>query len=99
MFYFLYFCTESSRWAFVRAATGCCCPRRAARIGGSSITLGTKGMKRFLDPHRRRMPWTASKECVPDVVPYNKENMVLGSVQRVDLDCVDRASQVDLLEA
>ncbi|PWU91359.1 hypothetical protein C3747_340g29 [Trypanosoma cruzi] len=30
-------------------------------------------MKRFLDPHRRRMPWTASKECVPDVVPYKRK--------------------------
>ncbi|RNC54572.1 hypothetical protein TcCL_ESM07983 [Trypanosoma cruzi] len=51
------------------------------------------------DPHRRRMPWTAEKECVPGVVHSSKENMVLDGARRVNVDCVNRASQVDLLEA
>ncbi|RNF02713.1 hypothetical protein TcG_11979 [Trypanosoma cruzi] len=51
------------------------------------------------DPHRRRMPWTAEKECVPGVVHSSKEKMVLDGAQRVDVNCVDRASQVYPLEA
>ncbi|RNC44280.1 hypothetical protein TcCL_NonESM05959, partial [Trypanosoma cruzi] len=50
------------------------------------------------DPHRRRMPWTAAKECVPGVVRSSKEKMVLDGARRVDVDCVDRASQVYPLE-
>ncbi|RNF00839.1 hypothetical protein TcG_12009 [Trypanosoma cruzi] len=56
-------------------------------------------MERSLDPRRRRMPWTAAKECVPGVVLSTKETMVLDGAQRVDVDCVDRASQVYPLEA
>ncbi|EKF28683.1 hypothetical protein MOQ_007562 [Trypanosoma cruzi marinkellei] len=63
------------------------------------MTLGSKGMKLSPDPHRRRMPWTAAKECVPGVVLDAKEKMVLDGVQLVDVECVDRASQVDPLEA
>ncbi|PWV03357.1 hypothetical protein C4B63_1g553 [Trypanosoma cruzi] len=85
--------------AFVSAAAGCCCLRRDALNGGSSMNLCTKGMGRSLDPHRRRMPWTAEKECVPGVVHSSKETMVLDGAQRVDVDCVDRASQVYPLEA
>ncbi|KAF8304078.1 hypothetical protein TcYC6_0041300 [Trypanosoma cruzi] len=51
------------------------------------------------DPHRRRMPWTAEKECVPGVVHSSREKMVLDGARRVNVDCVDRASQVDPLEA
>ncbi|KAF8301497.1 hypothetical protein TcYC6_0051160 [Trypanosoma cruzi] len=51
------------------------------------------------DSHRRRMPWMAEKECVPGVVHSSKENMVLDGAQRVDVECVDRASQVYPLEA
>ncbi|RNC40634.1 hypothetical protein TcCL_NonESM09861 [Trypanosoma cruzi] len=88
-----------NRWAFVSAAAGFCCPRRDALNGGSSITLCTKGMGLSPDPHRRRMPWTAAKECVPGVVRSSKEKMVLDGAQRVDVECVDRASQVYPLEA
>ncbi|KAF8277648.1 hypothetical protein TcBrA4_0110490 [Trypanosoma cruzi] len=56
-------------------------------------------MERSSDPHRRRMPWTAEKECVPGVVHSSKEKMVLDGARRVDVDCVDRASQVYPLEA
>ncbi|KAF8306627.1 hypothetical protein TcBrA4_0022330 [Trypanosoma cruzi] len=63
------------------------------------MTLCTKGMGRSSDPHRRRMPWMAEKECVPGVVHSSKEKMVLDGAQRVDVDCVDRASQVYPLEA
>ncbi|KAF8281788.1 hypothetical protein TcYC6_0008230 [Trypanosoma cruzi] len=42
------------------------------------------------DPHRRRMPWTAEKECVPGVVHSSKEKMVLDGAQRVGVECVDR---------
>ncbi|KAF8306642.1 hypothetical protein TcBrA4_0022370 [Trypanosoma cruzi] len=56
-------------------------------------------MGRSSDPHRRRMPWMAEKECVPGVVHSSKEKMVLDGAQRVDVDCVDRASQVYPLEA
>ncbi|PWV06447.1 hypothetical protein C3747_115g87 [Trypanosoma cruzi] len=73
--------------------------RRDALNGGSSMTLGSKGMKLSPDPHRRRMPWTAAKEYVPGVVLNAKEKMVLDGVQLVDVECVDRASQVDPLEA
>ncbi|KAF8303858.1 hypothetical protein TcYC6_0039780 [Trypanosoma cruzi] len=52
-----------------------------------------------LDSHRRRMPWTAEKECVPGVVHGSKEKMVLDGARRVAVDCVDRASQVYSLEA
>ncbi|PWV19812.1 hypothetical protein C3747_8g72 [Trypanosoma cruzi] len=63
------------------------------------MTLCTKGMGLSPDSHRRRMPWTAEKECVPGVVHSSKENMVLDGARRVNVDCVNRASQVDLLEA
>ncbi|PWV06185.1 hypothetical protein C3747_118g147 [Trypanosoma cruzi] len=63
------------------------------------MTLCTKGMGLSPDSHRRRMPWTAAKECVPGVVHSSKENMVLDGARRVDLDCVDRTSQVYPLEA
>ncbi|PWV21217.1 hypothetical protein C3747_3g778 [Trypanosoma cruzi] len=63
------------------------------------MTLCTKGMERSLDSHRRRMSWTAEKECVPGVVHSSKEKMVLDGARRVDVDCVDRASQVYPLEA
>ncbi|KAF8288444.1 hypothetical protein TcYC6_0034250 [Trypanosoma cruzi] len=63
------------------------------------MTLGTKGMERFPDPHRRRMPWTAEKECVLGAVHSPKEKMVLDGARRVDVECVDRASQVYPLEA
>ncbi|RNC43890.1 hypothetical protein TcCL_NonESM06458 [Trypanosoma cruzi] len=86
-------------WAFVSAAAGCCCPCQDALNGGSPMTLCTKGMERSPDPHRRRMPWTAAKECVPGVVHSSKEKMVLDGARRVDVDCVDRASQVYPLEA
>ncbi|RNF05067.1 hypothetical protein TcG_11024 [Trypanosoma cruzi] len=46
------------------------------------------------DPHRRRMPWTAEKECVPGVFHSSKEKMVLDGARRVDVNYVDRASQV-----
>ncbi|EAN89551.1 hypothetical protein C3747_12g285 [Trypanosoma cruzi] len=51
------------------------------------------------DSHRRRMPWTAEKECVTGVVRSSKEKMVLDGARRVDVDCVDHASQVYPLEA
>ncbi|PWU93806.1 hypothetical protein C4B63_29g72 [Trypanosoma cruzi] len=63
------------------------------------MTLGTKGMGLSPDPHRRRMPWTAEKECVPGVVHGSKGKMVLDGARRVDVECVDRASQVYPLEA
>ncbi|RNC42864.1 hypothetical protein TcCL_NonESM07484 [Trypanosoma cruzi] len=94
-----FFCTGINRWAFVSAAAGCCCPRRDALNGVSSMTFCTKGMGISPDSHRRRMPWTAEKECVPGVVHSSKEKMVLDGAQRVDVDCVDRASQVYPLEA
>ncbi|KAF8301406.1 hypothetical protein TcBrA4_0051510 [Trypanosoma cruzi] len=40
-------------------------------------------MGRSSDPHRRRMPWMAEKECVPGVVHSSKEKMVLDGAQRV----------------
>ncbi|EAN98909.1 hypothetical protein C3747_17g503 [Trypanosoma cruzi] len=61
--------------------------------------FGLKGMGISPDPHRRRMPWTAEKECVPGVVHSSKEKMVLDGAQRVGVECVDRASQVYPLEA
>ncbi|RNC33485.1 hypothetical protein TcCL_Unassigned03813, partial [Trypanosoma cruzi] len=94
-----FFYTGDNRWSFVNAAAGCCCPRRDALNGGSSMTLCTKGMGLSPDFHRRRMPWTAEKECVPGVVHSSKEKMVLDGARRVDVDCVDRASQVYSLEA
>ncbi|PWU90116.1 hypothetical protein C4B63_53g211 [Trypanosoma cruzi] len=63
------------------------------------MILCTKGMVLSPDPHRRRMPWMAAKECVPGVVHSSKEKMVLDGAQRVDVDCVDCASQVYPLEA
>ncbi|PWU94216.1 hypothetical protein C4B63_27g299 [Trypanosoma cruzi] len=63
------------------------------------MTLCTKGMGLSSDPHRRRMPWMAAKECVPGVVHSSKETMVLDGARRVDVDCVDCASQVYPLEA
>ncbi|KAF5220093.1 hypothetical protein ECC02_006887 [Trypanosoma cruzi] len=61
--------------------------------------FGLKGMGLSPDPHRRRMPWTAEKECVPGVVHGSKEKMVLDVARRVGVECVDRASQVYPLEA
>ncbi|EAN96499.1 hypothetical protein C3747_30g371 [Trypanosoma cruzi] len=63
------------------------------------MTLCTKEMGLSPDFHRRRMPWTAEKECVPGVVRNSKEKMVLDGARRVDVECVDRASQVYPLEA
>ncbi|RNF17234.1 hypothetical protein TcG_05770 [Trypanosoma cruzi] len=97
--HYLFFCTGINRRAFVSTAAGCCFPRRDALNGGSSMTLGSKGMERSSDSHRRRMPWTAAKEYVPGVVHSSKEKMVLDGAQRVDLECVDCASQVYPLEA
>ncbi|RNF00791.1 hypothetical protein TcG_11987, partial [Trypanosoma cruzi] len=73
--HYLFFCTGINGWAFVSAAAGCCCPRRDALNGGSSMILCTKGMERSSDPHRRRMPWMAAKECLPGVVHSSKEKM------------------------
>ncbi|RNF06136.1 uncharacterized protein Tco025E_07657 [Trypanosoma conorhini] len=72
--------------------------RRDPLNGGSSMTLGSKGMKLSPEPHRKRMPWTAAKEYVPGVVLNAKEKMVLDGVQLVDVDNIDRGSQVDPLE-
>ncbi|KAG8346298.1 hypothetical protein ERJ75_001227400 [Trypanosoma vivax] len=78
--------------------------RRAAILlrdplnGGSSMTLGCKGMKLSPDPHRRRMPWTAAKEFVPGVVLSAKDKMVLDGVQLLDIENIDRASQLDPLD-
>eukprot|EP00796_Vickermania_ingenoplastis_P003978 gene3978-2837_t len=66
---------------------------------GSSMTLGSKGSKLSPDPHRRRMPWTASKEYVPGVVLRAREKVILDGTQLVEVDHIDRASQVDPLEA
>ncbi|PWV19862.1 hypothetical protein C3747_8g171 [Trypanosoma cruzi] len=63
------------------------------------MTLCTKGMGISPDPHRRRMPWIVEKECVPGVVHSSKEKMVLDGARRVNVDCVNRASQVYSLEA
>ncbi|PWV14419.1 hypothetical protein C3747_36g295 [Trypanosoma cruzi] len=63
------------------------------------MNLCTEGMELSPDSHRRRMPWTAAKECVPGVVHSSKEKMVLDGARRVDVECVDRASQVYPLEA
>ncbi|ESS54956.1 hypothetical protein TCDM_13609 [Trypanosoma cruzi Dm28c] len=97
--YLFFFHRGGNMLAFVSAAAGCCFPRRDALNGISSMTLCTKGMERSSDPHRRRMPWTAEKECVPGVVHSSKEKMVLDGARRVDVDYVDRASQVYPLEA
>ncbi|EAN96784.1 hypothetical protein C3747_36g344 [Trypanosoma cruzi] len=94
-----FFCRGGNGWAFVSAAAGCCFLRGDARNGGSSMTLCTKGMGLSPDSHRRRMPWTAEKECVPGVVHGSKGKMVLDGARRVDVECVDRASQVYPLEA
>lgn len=64
---------------------------------GSSMTLGSKGSRPSPDPHRRRMPWTASKEYVPGVVLQAKEKVILDGSSIVPLDHIDRASQVDPL--
>ncbi|PBJ78568.1 hypothetical protein BCY84_04298 [Trypanosoma cruzi cruzi] len=96
---FIFFLQRRRRVGFVSAAAGCCFPRRDARNGGSSMTLCTKGMGLSSDSHRRRMPWTAEKECVPGVVHGSKGKMVLDGARRVDVECVDRASQVYPLEA
>ncbi|PWV15281.1 hypothetical protein C3747_30g338 [Trypanosoma cruzi] len=63
------------------------------------MTFCTKGMGLSSDPHLRRMPWTAEKECVPGVVHGSEGKMVLDGARRVDVDRVDRASQVYPLEA
>lgn len=65
---------------------------------GSSMTLGSKGMRLSTDPHRRRMPWMAAQEYVPGVVLHNKDKVVLDGRQLVEHDHIDRASQVDPLE-
>ncbi|RNF12365.1 hypothetical protein TraAM80_00376 [Trypanosoma rangeli] len=72
--------------------------RRDALNGGSSMTLGSKGMKLSPGPQRKRMPWTAAKEYVPGAVLNAKEKMVLDGAQLVDVENTDRASQVDPLE-
>lgn len=66
---------------------------------GSSMTLGSKGNRPSPDAHRRRMPWTASKEYIPGVVLQAKEKVILDGTQLVPFDHIDRASQVDPLEA
>lgn len=66
---------------------------------GSSMTLGSKGNRPSPDAHRRRMPWTASKEYVPGVVLQAKEKVILDGTQLVEFDHIDRSSQVDPLEA
>ncbi|TPP52096.1 hypothetical protein CGC20_5565 [Leishmania donovani] len=71
---------------------------RDALNAGSSMTLGSKGMRPSPEAHRRRMPWTAAKEYVPGVVLNSKEKLVLDGTQLVELDHIDRASQVDPLE-
>ncbi|EAN88762.1 hypothetical protein, conserved [Trypanosoma cruzi] len=96
---YYFFCRGGNGWAFVSAAAGCFFLRGDARNGGSSMTLCTEGMELSPDSHRRRMPWTAEKECVPGVVHGSKGKMVLDGAQRVDVECVDRASQVYPLEA
>ncbi|KAK7194325.1 hypothetical protein NESM_000347600 [Novymonas esmeraldas] len=72
---------------------------RDALNGGSSMTLGSKGMRASPEAHRRRMPWTAAKEYVPGVVLHNKDKLVLDGTQLVERDHLDRAAQVDPLEA
>ncbi|AAZ13292.1 uncharacterized protein TEOVI_000617800 [Trypanosoma equiperdum] len=78
------------------------CARVALRAdplnGGSSMTLGSKGSKLSPEPHRRRMPWTAAKEYVPGVVLNARDKMVLDGVQLLDIESIDRASQLDPLE-
>lgn len=66
--------------------------------GGSSMTLGSKGMRRTTDSHRRRMPWMAAKEYVPGVVLHNREKAILDGRMLVDTTHIDRSSQVDPLE-
>ncbi|KPA74134.1 putative mitochondrial hypothetical protein [Leptomonas pyrrhocoris] len=66
--------------------------------GGSSMTLGSKGMRLSPEPHRQRMPWTAAQEYVPGVVLNNKDKLVLDGSKLVELDHIDRAAQVDPLE-
>ena len=65
---------------------------------GSSMTLGSKGMRPSPEAHRRRMPWTAAQEYVPGVVLHNKDKLVLDGSKLVELDHIDRAAQVDPLE-
>jgi hypothetical protein len=71
---------------------------RDALNAGSSMTLGSKGMRPSPDAHRARMPWTAAKEYVPGVVLNNKDKLVLDGSKLVELDHIERASQVDPLE-
>ncbi|EPY24433.1 hypothetical protein STCU_00680 [Strigomonas culicis] len=66
---------------------------------GSSMTLGSKGARPGPGPHRRRMPWTASKEYVPGVVLQARDKMILDGRQLVEADSIERAAQVDPLEA
>lgn len=75
--------------------------RRLARDSlnaGSSMTLGSKGNRPSPDPHRARMPWTASKEYVPGVVLQAKEKVILDGSMIVPLDQIERAAQIDPLE-
>ncbi|CCW65013.1 unnamed protein product, partial [Phytomonas sp. EM1] len=72
--------------------------RRDALNAGSSMTLGSKGSKPSPEPHRRRMPWTAAREYVPAVVLNAKDKTILDGTQLVELDHIDRSSQVDPLE-
>lgn len=65
---------------------------------GSSMTLGSKGMRPSPDPHRRRMPWTASKEYIPGVVLQARDKVILDGTKLVEMDHIDRSSQVDPLE-
>nr|CCC92290.1 conserved hypothetical protein [Trypanosoma congolense IL3000] len=72
--------------------------RRDALNGGSSMTLGCKGMRLSPDPHRRRMPWMAAKEYVPGVVLNARDKMVLDGVQLLEVESIERAAQLDPLE-
>lgn len=65
---------------------------------GSSMTLGSKGSKGSPSAHRRRMPWTASREYVPAVVLNSKDKMILDGTPLLEADSVERAAQQDPLE-
>lgn len=72
--------------------------RRDPLNAGSSMTLGSKGMRLSSGPQRPRMPWTAAKEFIPAVVLNQKDKTILDGSQLVELDHIDRSSQVDPLE-
>lgn len=66
---------------------------------GSSMTLGSKGSRPGPGAHRRRMPWTASKEYVPGVVLQARDKMILDGRELVEADHIERGAQVDPLAA